>query len=138
MSQKGRAYDRFQRALSKGEALLPRCADCGKSFYYPRLHCPRCFGPNISLETAPSPLSIRGFSWVWRPQSPAQVAALPVLMIAAGSVDLSIIAEGEGWSESAPPSVGETVELAVSRRTSGEPLVVFRPALQPQTVSNSR
>lgn len=37
----------FWDAAQKGVFLLPRCTDCQKYYWYPRSHCPHCFGRNI-------------------------------------------------------------------------------------------
>lgn len=32
----------FWDGLKEGKLMLPRCADCGHVFFYPRILCPRC------------------------------------------------------------------------------------------------
>jgi uncharacterized OB-fold protein len=122
----GQAHRRFQEALAGGSVLLPLCLSCDQPFFYPRQHCPRCFGDRISFEPIREPLRVRSFAWVWRPQSRAKVVSLPVLMIAATSDHLSLFAEGSGWSEADPPVIGENVNLTVAERGDDAPVAVLR------------
>jgi uncharacterized OB-fold protein len=124
MPARGKAHESFVAGLEAGMVLLPKCSDCQRTFFYPRLHCPHCFGRAIELERFGDELRVRSFAWVWRPQSPAPIESLPVLMVVVGSDDFSLFAEGRGWSEDAPPIVGEVVELAVDRRSSNEAIAV--------------
>jgi uncharacterized OB-fold protein len=123
-AQRGRAHESFVAGLEAGTVLLPKCSDCKRTFFYPRLHCPRCFGRAIELKPLGEELRVRSFAWVWRPQSPAPIESLPVLMVVVGSDDLSLIAEGRGWSEAEPPVVGEVVELGVETRSTNEAIAV--------------
>ena len=42
----------FQRALTNGEIMLPRCDDCGAYHFFPRVLCPHCHGTAISWHPA--------------------------------------------------------------------------------------
>lgn len=42
----------FQRALTNGEIVLPRCDDCGAYHFFPRVLCPHCHGTAISWHPA--------------------------------------------------------------------------------------
>jgi uncharacterized OB-fold protein len=123
---RGSAYESFRAAVEAGRFLVPTCADCERPFFYPRLHCPRCFGRAIALKPLATELRVRSFAWVWRPQSPALIDRLPVLMVAVGSEDLSLIAEGRGWSQAEPPAIGEAVELHTFKRPSTEATAIVR------------
>ena len=125
-AQSGQAFRTFQKALAGGSVLVPVCMSCDWPFFYPRQHCPRCFGDRISLQPMREALRVRSFAWVWRPQSRAKVVSLPVLMIAAISDHISLLAEGSGWSEADPPVIGEHVKLTVAERGEDEPVAVLR------------
>lgn len=45
--RKGQHVQRFWEAAKKGELLIPRCNDCGKFHWYPRLICPYCHSMNL-------------------------------------------------------------------------------------------
>ncbi len=32
----------YWEGLKQGKLMLPKCADCGHTFFYPRILCPRC------------------------------------------------------------------------------------------------
>ncbi len=38
--------------LKEGKLLLPRCAECGHTFFYPRVLCPRCHSRTIQWIAA--------------------------------------------------------------------------------------
>lgn len=121
----GSAYRTYVDALATGSVLLPFCLECNRSFFYPRLHCPRCFGDQVRLRPLKQPLRVKSFTWVWRPQSRVPPVSLPVLMMAADSDGLCLLAEGKGWEETDPPAIGEPVGLQVDNRTDGQAVPVF-------------
>lgn len=38
--------------LKEGKLMLPKCGDCGHTFFYPRVLCPRCQSRNIGWVRA--------------------------------------------------------------------------------------
>jgi uncharacterized OB-fold protein len=42
----------FLDACDREELILPICEDCGKVFFYPRIHCPKCASRNLSWRRA--------------------------------------------------------------------------------------
>lgn len=38
--------------LAKGQFVLPRCSDCGRHHFYPRLLCPHCGSATLAWVTA--------------------------------------------------------------------------------------
>jgi uncharacterized OB-fold protein len=38
--------------LKEGKLMLPKCGDCGHTFFYPRVLCPRCQSRNITWVRA--------------------------------------------------------------------------------------
>lgn len=46
----------FWQGASRGQLVLPKCEDCGRTHYYPRAICPYCH----SLKLKPTPLSGNG------------------------------------------------------------------------------
>ena len=43
---------KFRDGLSKGQIDIPRCEDCGKSHFFPRINCPHCGSTTISWHRA--------------------------------------------------------------------------------------
>jgi len=43
---------KFRDGLSKGQIDIPRCEDCGKSHFFPRVNCPHCGSTTISWHRA--------------------------------------------------------------------------------------
>ncbi|MEP9356999.1 OB-fold domain-containing protein [Xanthobacter sp. KR7-65] len=42
----------FRSGLANQEILLPKCADCGRYHFFPRVLCPHCHGEAISWHRA--------------------------------------------------------------------------------------
>ena len=59
----------FWSAAADGALLLGHCADCGTVFYYPRAHCPDCFGADVSLEPAAGTGTIYSYTVAHRSES---------------------------------------------------------------------
>lgn len=70
------------RALAERRLLLPRCRDCGRSWFPPTPGCPECGSPSVELVEA----SGRGrvYSWVVinRALSPAFAGDAPYTILA--------------------------------------------------------
>ncbi|MEV0703563.1 Zn-ribbon domain-containing OB-fold protein [Saccharopolyspora sp. NPDC050389] len=39
--------DYFQRSIEAGKFVIPRCEDCGRHHFYPRILCPHCGSANL-------------------------------------------------------------------------------------------
>jgi len=38
---------KFRAGLSRGEIKIQKCNDCNKHIFFPRIHCPHCYGTSI-------------------------------------------------------------------------------------------
>lgn len=118
----------YRDAISRGVATVPYCVDCGRWFYYPRPHCPRCLGDRLRHDPVPGPLTVTAAARIWRPQADVFLDRVPVLMVAARlAADATVIAEGWGWPAGELPAVGSPVHYEIRTREPGPALPVFVP-----------
>jgi uncharacterized OB-fold protein len=111
-----------------GAPRLPRCEECGRLFFYPRLRCPWCLGRRIGYPTAPRNWTVRSFAWVLRPQSRSFDARVPILLMAGTAEGVHLIAEAHGWQPASQPRIGERVVLTSLNLTEGVAVPVYVPA----------
>lgn len=55
--------ERFWKAATDGELLLGNCNSCGKTHYYPRMHCPACFSDDVTWEAAEGTGTVYSYSF---------------------------------------------------------------------------
>ena len=46
--RKGQHHEPFWEGAKNGKLMLPRCKDCGRVHWYPRLICPFCHSMNLT------------------------------------------------------------------------------------------
>jgi hypothetical protein len=63
-----------------------------------------------------------------RPQSAEFEPRVPILIVAGTLRGVHAIAEGVGWSTSAPPAIGEPIQLVTGGAPDKRPVPVFEPA----------
>jgi len=110
----------YFRYLQEGDWRIPRCCDCGKAVFYPRIVCPFCGGQKFDWA-APSGLGTIYATTVMR--RPAQ---------AGGDINLCLVDLDEGVRmmsriegvDPATPGIGDRVRAEV-RREGEQALVVF-------------
>jgi uncharacterized OB-fold protein len=104
----------FHAAANAGKLLVGRCTACGEAHYYPRRHCPFCFG-DTKWEEAAGTGTVYSYT-VLRRGKPPYVQAYVKL------------AEG-------PLMLTRIVDAAFEDVAIGKPVrVVFRPAADGQAV----
>lgn len=116
----------FWSSVDSGLPCLPFCVPCDAAFFYPRPRCPRCHSQEIQYRI-PGALTIRTFTWVWRPQSSAFEDSVPILLLVGESDGATVIAEGRGWSEQRPPRIGELARLVTAQQSAGQLVAVLEP-----------
>ena len=43
----------YREAIAQGRLVLPRCGDCGRVHFYPRMICPHCHGADLRWTELP-------------------------------------------------------------------------------------
>ncbi|MEX2645971.1 MAG: zinc ribbon domain-containing protein [Gaiellaceae bacterium] len=113
-------------APSVGAAVsLPYCLGCRRHFYYPRPRCPFCWGDALADRIPRTAFRVRSFAWVIRPQEVRFERRVPILLLTAASEDVSVIAEGVGWTSNSPPEVGEEVDFRRGQTPEGREAPLF-------------
>ena len=52
--------------LKEHKLMLPKCQDCGKAFFYPRILCPHCHSRNITWIQASGKGTLYSFEIVYQ------------------------------------------------------------------------
>ena len=66
--------------LKENKLMLPKCDDCGKPFFYPRVLCPNCHSRNISWIQASGRGKLYSFQIAHRSFNRAFKIELPCVM----------------------------------------------------------
>lgn len=64
----------FQAAAAQGRFVLPRCGDCGRFHWYPRAHCPFCFGAALAWTDVSGRGRIYSYTVMRRAKPPYAIA----------------------------------------------------------------
>jgi uncharacterized OB-fold protein len=57
----------YWQAAADHRLALPRCLDCGETFFYPRLRCPSCWSERLEWVDAAGTGTVWSFTWVHVP-----------------------------------------------------------------------
>lgn len=76
----------FWEAAAQKKFVLQRCMQCRAWVFYPRGHCPHCWGNDLKWEPASGSGRLRSFSVVHRPGHPAWKSVAPYAL---GIVELN-------------------------------------------------
>ncbi len=52
--------------MKEGKLMLPKCADCGEVFFYPRVFCPHCHSRKLTWVQASGKGKLYSFEIVYR------------------------------------------------------------------------
>lgn len=70
----------FWEAIARRELMLPYCPACDAAFFYPRPHCPRCFGVDLSWRRYPGTGTIYSYTVVRRAPGPVFAELVPYVV----------------------------------------------------------
>jgi uncharacterized OB-fold protein len=70
----------FWEGIARRELLLPYCPACDAAFFYPRPHCPRCYGDDLAWCTYPGSGSIYTYTIVRSAPTPAFASYVPYVV----------------------------------------------------------
>ncbi|CAN5341890.1 OB-fold domain-containing protein [soil metagenome] len=60
-------HERFEALRSEGTFVVPHCADCGKTFWHPRRHCPNCGSSHVDYTEPAWPARVYTYTVNHRP-----------------------------------------------------------------------
>ncbi|MGZ4103746.1 MAG: Zn-ribbon domain-containing OB-fold protein [Actinomycetota bacterium] len=118
-------------AAAEGKLLIKHCDDCGRDFFYPRNHCPRCWSTDTSWKEASGEGTVYTFTIVRQNDLPPFKERVPYV------VAVVELAEGVRMTtnvEGCPPEdvrcdLPVRVSFREEQRDDGPVyLPVFRPA----------
>jgi uncharacterized protein len=111
----------FWAAVRRGELALQRCTDCERWIFYPRAHCPHCWGARLSWQTASGRGVVKSFSVIHRPGHVAWTAATPYV--------IALIELAEGPTMLSQLLLRDIGEAQVGLRVTMQPVEVGEFAL---------
>lgn len=106
----------FWAALRNHAFVLQRCDDCERWVFYPRAHCPHCWGTQLSWQAASGRGVVKSFSVVHRPGHFAWGAAAPYT--------IAIVELDEGPTMLSQLLVTNAEQVTVGMRVSLRPVEV--------------
>jgi len=71
----------FEGGLA-GKLTLQKCRNCGEIVYYPRVACPECLSTEYDWVDLSGRGTVYSYSIVWRPQHPAFLPMVPIVLAA--------------------------------------------------------
>ena len=111
----------FWEAAADGRFVVPQCADCGKTHWYPRALCPFCFSDRIELKPASGKGTIYTYSVMRRAPVPYAIA---YVTLEEGTTMMTNIVDCDFDAL----KVGQAVKLVFKPSESGQPVPMFTPA----------
>lgn len=110
--------------------MLPKCGDCGRAFFYPRILCPHCHSRNVGWIQASGRGKLYSFEIAYRSFNPAFKIAPPFVL---AMVELE---EGPRMMSNlinveADPAVVKcdmAVEVVFEKQTDEVTIALFQPA----------
>ncbi len=112
--------EEYWQGCNDGKLLLKRCADCGKTHFYPRAICPHCFSDNTEWYEASGKGRIYTYSVTRRAPVPFAIA---YVTLEEGVTMLSNIVEADLDAL----AIDQAVEVTFRQSEGGQALPVFRP-----------
>lgn len=70
----------FWEGNAAGRLVMQKCGDCGAWVFYPRGHCPHCWGARLAWSDARGNARLESFCIVHRPGHDAWKAAAPYVL----------------------------------------------------------
>ena len=66
--------------LKEGKLMMPKCDDCGHTFFYPRIACPSCHSRNVGWVQASGKGKLFSFEIAHRSLNPAFKIEAPYIL----------------------------------------------------------
>lgn len=116
----------YWAAAGRHELLLPFCIDCNKSFFMPRVLCPRCHGDRIEWRAASGGGVVYSYTIARRPAGPAFAARVPYV-VALIDLDEGVrLLSNVITEDPATVRIGQRVHVDFEDAGEGLALPVFR------------
>jgi uncharacterized protein len=102
----------FWDGCNEGKFLLQYCDDCGTINWFPRTHCVKCAGSQMTWKPASGFGVLETFSIVYRPMNPAWASEVPYML------GLVRLAEGIRMVTRIISSLGEATPMGCAVRVA--------------------
>jgi uncharacterized protein len=116
--------------LKDEKLMLPKCGDCNKSFFYPRVACPHCHSRNIGWEQASGKGVLYSFEIAYRSLNPAFKIEPPYVLamieLEEGPRIMSNLINIE--ADPAVVKIGTPVEVVFEKQNDDVTIPLFQPA----------
>ena len=116
--------------LKENKLMLPKCGDCGKAFFYPRIACPHCQSRNIEWMQASGKGKLFTFQIAHRSLNP-NFKIEPPYILAMIELDEGPRIMSNLINIEADPSVVKcdmAVEVVFEKQTDEVTIALFQPA----------
>jgi uncharacterized OB-fold protein len=116
--------------LKDEKLMLPKCGDCNKAFFYPRIACPHCHSRNIGWEQASGKGVLYSFEIAYRSLNPAFKIEPPYVLamieLEEGPRIMSNLINNE--ADPAVVKIGAPVEVVFEKQNDDVTIALFQPA----------
>lgn len=115
----------YWEAATRGELLLKRCADCGRTHFYPRTICPHCLSDRVDWVRASGQGTIYSFTVVHRAPDPSLADRVPYVVALVELEEGPRMMSNVVDCDPGAVSVGAAVEVRFEERAPDLSLPVF-------------
>ncbi|MFT6582647.1 MAG: putative OB-fold protein [Alphaproteobacteria bacterium] len=116
--------------LKDEKLMLPKCEDCGKAFFYPRIACPHCHSRNVGWTQASGKGKLYSFEIAYRSLNPAFKIEPPYVLamieLEEGPRIMSNLINIEATPEAV--KIDMPVEVVFEKQNDDVTIPLFQPA----------
>jgi len=116
--------------LKDEKLMLPKCEDCGKAFFYPRIACPHCHSRNVGWTQASGKGKLYSFEIAYRSLNPAFKIEPPYVLamieLEEGPRMMSNLINVEATPEAL--KIDMPVEVVFEKQNDDVTIPLFQPA----------
>ena len=117
----------FWEGCRRGELRLQRCDACGQVQFPPRRYCSGCLSDGLTWERASGRGSVRSWTVVTLPNSPAFLADVPYVMALIELAEGPTLLSGIRGCSPGDVHIGMSVEVEFEERSDEIRLPYFHP-----------
>lgn len=116
----------YWNAAREGKLVLPRCRNCGHTFFMPRHQCPACWSDDLAWEEASGRGKVHSFSIVRRASLAAFAARTPYVLALIDLEEGPRMMSNILGEDALETRVGDAVEVCFEECEGGAKLPQFQ------------
>ncbi len=120
----------YWEGLREGKLMLPKCDDCAKTFFFPRISCPHCHSRNVGWMQASGKGTLYSFQIAHRALNPNFKIPPPYILamveLEEGPRLMSNLINIE--ADPAIVKIGMAVEVVYEKQNDEVTIPLFQPA----------